>query len=184
MKKTILIIMLLHYVFSTAFGQGIQPPAAGNSVVYFVRESALGLVINFSFFDNDKFIGKFDGGDYLRYECSPGEHLFWAKAENRDFITADLEPDKIYFVDVIPQMGMVKASVQIHPVKPDDDKTLKGIFKLINKKAPVTYPPEELEAENERLQEAISKGLAKYQEELGSGVVFKKLEKNMWYRYM
>ena len=181
MKKTIITFIFLQNMLTLAVSQNIQPPAAGNSVVYFVRESALGLVINFSHFDNDKFIGKFDGADYLRYECAPGEHVFWAKAENRDFITADLEPGKVYFVEVFPQMGMIKASVQLNPVKPDDAKTIKGILKLMSKRTPVTYPPEEIVAENERLQEAIAKGLTRYQEDVKNGVPFKKIEKSMFY---
>lgn len=181
MKKIILPILLLQCAVFNIIAQGIQGPAAGKSVVYFVRESPLGLVINFSFFDNDKFIGKFDGAEYMRYECAPGEHLFWSRAENRDFITADLEPGKIYFVEVAPQMGFVKASVKLIPVDPKDAKTVKSMLKLINKKGPVTYPQEELDAENERLQEAISQGRAKYHEELKSGAVFSRLEKNMFY---
>lgn len=181
MKKIVVGFLFLQLVVSNIIAQGIQGPAAGKSVVYFVRESPLGLVINFSFFDNDKFIGKFDGGDYIRYECEPGEHLFWARAENRDFITADLEPGKIYFVEVVPQMGFVKASVKLIPVGPKETKIMNPMLKLVNKKAPVTYPQEELDAENERLQEAISQGLAKYEEELKSGAVFSRLEKNMFY---
>lgn len=182
MKKIIITFIFLQNILTLAVAQNIQPPAAGNSVVYFVRESGLGLVINFSHFDNDKFIGKFDGVDYLRYECAPGEHVFWAKAENRDFITADLEPGKVYFVEVLPQMGMIKASVQLNPVKPDDAKTIKGILKLMSKRTPVTYPAEEIAAENERLQEVIAKGLEKYKEEQASGVIFKRIEKNMFYQ--
>jgi len=79
--KNFLFPLLSLLLFSFTTGNEIAPPAEGKAVVYFARTSSLGILINFSYFDKDKFIGKFHGHGYIRYECEPGEHLFWAKGD-------------------------------------------------------------------------------------------------------
>src|SRR5258708_5671525 len=85
--------------------QEIPPAPEGKSVVYFVRSSSLGFAVNFSYFDSAALIGRFNGPKYIRYECAPGSHLFWARSENRSFVEAQLEAGKIYFIQAIPKMG-------------------------------------------------------------------------------
>ncbi len=181
MKHIAFAFGLVFFGISFLSAQSLSSPAEGKAVVFFVRPSNLGTLINFSFFDKDRYIGKFNGGDYIRYECSPGEHLFWARAENRDFLVADLEAGRMYLVEAVPQMGAIKAGVRLAPILPDDAKRLNSALKLMDKKEPVTYPEDEMEAENERLQEIIAKGLAKYQEDLGQGIAFGRLERGMFF---
>ena len=107
MKKLLLLIALLSHFWVQA--QTIKPAPTDKAVVYFVRASSLGALINFTYFDSSKVIGRFSGPKFLRYECEPGEHLFWARSENRDYIKGNLEAGKIYVIDVIPQMGSSKS---------------------------------------------------------------------------
>lgn len=154
-------VLLLHCF--TVRSQEIQSPAPGKSVVYFVRPSGLGLLINFTYYDSAKFIGKFNGPKYMRYECSPGKHLFWATSENRDFVEAELEEGKIYFIEAVPQMGAVKAGVQLVPLNPNDPKRMKKIHKLMNKKTSETFTEAELEQETRKSRASIESGLERYQ---------------------
>jgi len=143
------------------FAQQIEPAPLDKAVVYFVRATNFGGVVNFIHFDGEKAIGRFPGKGYLRYECEPGEHLFWAKAENRDFIEAKLEAGKIYIIDVIPIMGGMKAGVKLVPVNSNQYK-LKKIKKLINKKDPIIFSEKRLMYFQENSEGIIKKGLEKY----------------------
>jgi len=89
MKKRTLLFVLLFQI--TLFAQTIEPAPADKAVVYFVRASGMGALINFTFFDSDQVIGRFNGPKYLRYECEPGDHILWARSENKDFVQASLE---------------------------------------------------------------------------------------------
>ena len=158
-----LILALFATGLSISYAQGFEPPAEDKAVVYFVRPSGMGAAINFRYFDNDQYIGKFNGAKYMRYECEPGEHLFWARSENRDWITAELEAGKIYIVECKAQMGGFKARVQLVPVGQEDAKAMKKIAKLVNKKEPVDITEEELAEMNAELTEYIQESLEKYE---------------------
>jgi hypothetical protein len=182
MKKFIVTIALFCNALFLSFAQGITAPSEGKTVVYFARVSGLGFAINFSYFDSSKFIGKFNGSNYLRYECEPGEHLFWARSENKDFITADLEAGKIYFIEAVPQMGFIKAGVQLAPVNPKEHgKRVEKIEKLINKKASESFSESDLEKDGKDLQDVIEKALEKYKEDLAKGKKIDRLAKDMFY---
>ena len=142
MKKTILFIVSF-LVVTGVYCQEFQQPSEGKSLVYFVRFSGTGAVINFKYFDGEKYLGKMNGVHYFTYECDPGNHIFWAAAENRDYVTGDLKPDATYILEVRPTMGAFKAAVRLHPVAPDNEKALKKVRKILSKKEPVTLKGKE-----------------------------------------
>lgn len=181
MKKIHLISAFLLCIAFSSFGQGIPPAPADKAVVYFVRPSGTGFAINFSYFDSDKLFGLFAGKGYIRYECSPGTHLFWARSENKDFVEAEVEAGKIYFVEAVVQMGWVKAQVRLQPLDPNDKKKMKGILKLVNKKPPQHMTDEELKIESGNFTDVIARGLAKHKEAKEKGESFERLEKTMFY---
>ena len=182
MKKIAAILLLGTAIQVTCKSQEIPPAPADKSVVYFVRASGLGFAINFTYFDSTKLIGKSNGTNYIRYECEPGHHLFWARSENRDFVEAEVEAGKIYFLEVVPQMGAIKASVQLKPVDPSNEKTMKRILKIFNKKGPETFSPGELEKEAENSKDVMERGLEKFREEKEKGKKTDRLEKEMYYK--
>src|SRR5690349_15244489 len=116
MKKLLMTLFVpMLFSFRLAPLAEVTPPAKGKAVVYFARTvagySLTAMASNFNFFDKEKFIGKFSGTGYVRYECEPGEHVFWARAENTDFMTAELEADKIYLV--LAETNVALATVRI-----------------------------------------------------------------------
>jgi len=180
--KSFLFPLLSLLLFSFSTGNEIAPPAEGKAVVYFARTASMGILINFSYFDKDKFIGKFHGHGYIRYECEPGEHVFWAKSENSDFITADLEAGKIYFVEALPKMGGLKARVRLMPVNPAQDvKMVKVIESMVSKKDGETYTADYLQTENEKWKDDIQKGMERYQEMVTKQEKIERLSKEMFY---
>ena len=162
MKKLVLILtLILPFCLQS---QIIEPAPADKAVVYFVRASGLGALVNFTYFDSTKVIGKFNGPKYMRYECEPGQHLFWVRAENKDFMQADLEAGYIYLVEVVPQMGAIKASVRFEPVNSPEYK-LKKIRKLLAKKEPEQFSEQELQTLQHEMAEVIARGMEKCHDE-------------------
>jgi hypothetical protein len=131
MKKVLLIVVVL---FATAmYSQDLKKPSEGKSLVYFVRSSSVGFLINFKYFDGEQYLGKFNYGKYLVYECEPGKHLFWSKSENSDYLEAELEAGKVYIIDSEPQMGAIKAAVKLVPFD-NNQNNYKNIKKYEKKK--------------------------------------------------
>jgi hypothetical protein len=180
--KNIALALFASLLFSFSMANEITPPTEGKAVVYFARTASIGILINFSYFDKDKFIGKFHGHGYIRYECEPGEHIFWARSENSDFITADLEAGKIYIVEALPTMGGLKAHVHLKPVNPAQDaKMMKTVESLVGKREAETFTADYLQTENEKWKDDIQKGLARYQELVSKQEKIDRINKDMFY---
>ena len=158
-----------------------QSPSENKSVIYIMRTSALGAIMNFRFFDGEKYLGKFKDKNYLRYECEPGEHLFWVKAENTDFLEADLLVDKIYIVEANAVMGAFSAGVKFNILDFNDDKKMKRVFKLLTKKEPMVFDENELLKDQNDMQEIIKNGLEKYENKLDRDKEFNKITPEMFY---
>ena len=180
MKKQLAVLALV-LITSSLVAQDMEPAPTDKAVIYFTRTSSLGFAINFSYFDSTTVIGVFNGPKYIRYECEPGKHLFWARSENRDFVEAEVEAGKIYFIEALVKMGAVKAGVELEPVDPSDTKKMEKILKLMGKKESESFTAEELQKETERLGDAITSGLQKYEEDKKKGKTNAQLNKNMFY---
>ena len=159
LKKITLLSLLIVALGSQIHGQEFEKPSEGKSLVYFVRFSGTGALINFKYFDGDQYLGKMNGVNYFLYECDPGEHIFWAAAENRDFIKGDLQPNSTYVVEVRPTMGAFKAAVRLHPVAPDNEKALKRVKKIMSKRTPST-----LKGLDEDMDFFIKNGMERYED--------------------
>lgn len=158
----ILIVTLLGH--SSLFAQGFQPPAEGKAVIYFVRVHKKGSAINFKYFQQDKFIGKFKGKNYMKHECDPGEHLFWASAENKYFVTANLKEGGVYIVAVEVKMGGFSARVKLTPITIGDELFIKA-QEIVNENRPIITPESKIELENAELVEFIAEKLDLYENE-------------------
>ena len=180
MKNLLILFGLI--IFSSPFceGQNISPAPADKAVVYFVRPSSLGFAVNFTYFDSTTLIGKFNAPRYMRYECNPGRHLFWARSENKDFVEAEVDAGKIYFIEAIPHMGALKAAVELKPLDLMNEKELKKVFELINKKPSETFSILEIEMETQNMHDVIIQGMESYKEEKAKGVIFEHLDRNMY----
>ncbi|QOG02930.1 hypothetical protein [Flavobacterium sp. MDT1-60] len=185
------IFILVFAILSFAgYAQELKKPTEGKSVVYFVRSSAMGFLINFKYFDGEKYLGKFNYGKYLVYECEPGKHIFWSRSENTDFIEADLEAGKIYIVDSAAQMGAIKAGVELIPFNPNPEsyKTQKkfekkktAILKSISEKKEYVATDADLKEGFEEYESIIKKSTEKYNKLKEKGEEFAKVLPEMSY---
>nr|WKN40099.1 hypothetical protein K4G66_15500 [Tunicatimonas sp. TK19036] len=166
MKNIILLSLFTALVSLNAFGQEFPQPSKGKSLVYFARVSGAGAIINFKYFDGEKYLGKMNGVHYFAYECDPGEHVFWVAAENRDYVTADLQPDATYILEVRPVPGVIKAAVQLNPVSPDNTRIVKRVKKIMAKKE-----PKALKGQEEDMSFFIKNGMERYEAVKGKAKV-------------
>ncbi|MFK7747436.1 MAG: hypothetical protein AB8B65_03525, partial [Kordia sp.] len=119
---------------------------------------------------------------YLRYECEPGKHTFWAKSENIDFIEADLKPNAIYFIQAKARMGMIKASVKLYTVDFKNKRQMKRINRIFNKKEPLVPNTEKIAEEAVKLEEKIQKWYNKIAKKKEKGRTIKKITAEMEYK--
>lgn len=174
-----ILVIILFSGFSSLFAQGFIPPTEGKSVVYFVRLSAFGGADAFEYFHQDRYIGAFKGSNYLRYECEPGEQLFWASSENKEFLTSDLQAGGSYIVIVDIIMGFWKAHVGFTPISMNDTEKFERAKKLILDKKPSITPPEKIEKTNKKLEKFIPEMLKLYEEQWMSEKNFRHISADM-----
>ncbi|SIP97641.1 hypothetical protein SAMN05880574_10389 [Chryseobacterium sp. RU37D] len=162
LKKVLLFFVVL-FGISTVFAQkvttqAIDKPSEGKSLVYILKTGA-GALINFRIYDKDVFLGSLSSGKYLAYECEPGQHLFWAGAENRDYVEANLEPNSVYVINAEGQMGAFVAGVNLRPMNPNEFRDKKVFYQVIKNDTKQLYTKSD-----EDKSENIAKAMEKYQE--------------------
>ncbi len=182
--KSFFVLILFFIIISNIAAQQIEPAPGDKAAVYFVRISSYSSAANFLYFDNSSFIGKFNGTKYMRYECEPGKHLFWANSENNSYLEAQLEAGKVYFIEAVPLTGVLRAGVKLIPLNPEsiefEDKLI-SIRSLMDKQAPLTFKIIELEAKSEKYEEVVKIGIKKYERLKGRGEDVARLTKTMFY---
>lgn len=104
------------YMKPTARRAFVPPPSDRASVV-FMRPSEFGSAISFQLFDEKKrFVGDALPGTYWEVVVEPGEHWFYALAENTGVMHAELAGGRRYYVMVRPYMGAWSARVELTPL--------------------------------------------------------------------
>jgi len=163
--KLIFVLFFVSSTTATLLSQGFKEPSAGKAVVYFVKVTNYGGSTSFEYFHNDKYIGIFKKKNYLRYECDPGEQLFWASSENKEFLAANLKEGGTYIVITDVIMGFWKAHVGLTPIDENDKETFDRAKDLINSKPPIVMDESKIEKMNTKLKKFIKKELEFYEEE-------------------
>jgi hypothetical protein len=106
-------------------------PRPGKAMVVFLRPSGMGYAIQSTVYDvqssNVALVGVVAAKAKIAYEVDPGTRLFMVVGENADFMSAELLPNKTYYVRVAPRMGLWKARFGLEPVSAADLNT--DVFK-------------------------------------------------------
>jgi len=182
MKRFAFLLVLIFTVLS-GYAQDLKVPAEGKAVVYFVRTSGMGALINFKYFDGEKYLGKFNYGKYMVYECDPGVHLFWSKSENIDYLEADLEAGKVYVVNAEPQMGAFKAAVQLKTLDKNHkryEKHKKRVLESIAEDKLYVLSDEDRADAEEDLADLVKRAMEKYKTNKEKGKEIEKLSPEMY----
>lgn len=158
MKVSLIISAFLLLTSQVVLAQDFKAPSEGKALVYFVRYQGAMAVLDFKYFDGEKYLGKASLNNYILYECEPGEHIFWVSAENKEFIKGGLKPNSTYVIEVRPYMRVVSAGVELYQISPDDKKALRKIGLFMKRTDPTQFNPED-----ENLAEFIREGMERYQ---------------------
>ncbi len=144
MKKLLflLLIFLPAGIFAQEAGQAqpeeiLAKPGKGKCMVYIARRETAALLVKFSLYDGDLFLGKLGAKKYFAYECDPGEHVFIAKGENTFYVDANLEEGKTYVMDLKIKAGIISARVSLAPLDQSHkkyEKERKKFLEFVNKK--------------------------------------------------
>ncbi len=155
----ILITLLMGFVGKSQEEQSIESPSEGKVLIYFVRASSEGSLVNFKVFHEDQLIGISKTGRYFTYEVEPGEHLFWATSENKDFLEATFEANKTYVINVEAELGFAIARAKIHAMNPEEYFHKKRFHKIIRKHKKVDRLEQlgDKEYDIDRIEEALEK---------------------------
>ncbi|MGH8617348.1 MAG: hypothetical protein ACREUW_06615 [Burkholderiales bacterium] len=100
--------------------RAVATPQPGKAMVVFMRPSGLGFAVQSSVYEvrgNEvALVGIVAAKTKLAYQSEPGNRLFMAVGESADFITANLQANKTYYVTVEPRMGLWKARFSLEPI--------------------------------------------------------------------
>jgi hypothetical protein len=88
--------------------KGLSAPA-DKALIYIVRPDFLGSAIKFTVECDGTRIGATGGKRFIYTIQSPGKHKIVSRAENDAEIEVEVEAGKIYYVQQIPTMGVMKA---------------------------------------------------------------------------
>ena len=177
--KWIFVLFVISFSATTLLSQGFEEPAAGKAVIYFARVTGYGGAATFEYFHNDQYIGAFKKKNFLRYECDPGEQLFWASSENKEFLTTNLKEGGTYIVIVDVVMGFWKAHVGLKPIDNNDMEDFERAKQLIKSKPPVKMQKAKVEKMNVKLQTFIIEELQQYENVTRAKHNFKHISANM-----
>ncbi|MCI1648014.1 MAG: DUF2846 domain-containing protein [Bacteroides sp.] len=135
MKKILFLLAIL--ISTSALAQEttseiLTKPSKGKCMVYIARRETGALLIKFSIYDGNLFLGKLAAKKYFAYECDPGQHAFIAKGENTSYVDANLEENRTYVLDVKLKMGVVSARVALVPLDKSNKKFEKQKEKFLS----------------------------------------------------
>lgn len=159
-------VLCVTFVLNTSFLFAQDSLVLSNEKVdvYIIRNnftSVINALSNFDFYNNDRFIGALKGFKYLKYECNAGKQLFWATAENKDFLELDLRPGETYIIKANYTIGIINSRVKLQLVtKGSDDYNF--LKQKILSKEPVRFTTDEIEKKNIQRKDFILNSLEKY----------------------
>ena len=124
--------VLMIFLFATFIGFGQNSDTTKNemAVVYFFEISGFRGMFGASvaIYDGQEPISVVPAGHYIRYECPPGEHLFYSLSdENKFFVEANLLAGKVYIIEIdirpgrlsyLPSWGPGTDRANMKPVNP------------------------------------------------------------------
>jgi hypothetical protein len=113
-----------HSDFMVKVPRGTAPiaPGSNSATVVFIRDSGIGFAVNFSIIDHaGNRLGDAVAKRHFALQLAPGRYYFFARGgSNTDAVQADVAPGRLYYVRVVPHLGVWLARVELHPVKPSD----------------------------------------------------------------
>lgn len=114
-----------------------EPIPTEKARIYLLRTGNFGGFVKFNtFLDNqENKIGEVGPKSFICFDVPPGEHKIVIKAETERFYTINAQPGKVYYLRLIPKMGVNYARVNFEIL--DEAEGIKEVDRL--KKPKVMY---------------------------------------------
>lgn len=160
-KKILLLLVITLMFFSSSLAQGFKAPAEGKAAIYFVRVTNMSFGVIIGYFQEEKYIGEFKGKGYMRYECDPGDYLFWGKGESVDYMTVSLKAGGTYVVMIDIFFG---GHIGFHPITDKDADLFAQAKAMIKGNPPMVTPEKVFAARKEKNEKLIPEKLKLYNE--------------------
>jgi hypothetical protein len=95
-------------------------PLPGKAMVVFMRPSGLGFAVQSTVYEvkgtEVDMIGIVAAKTKVAYQVDPGKRVFMAVGESADFMSANVQAGRTYYVNVSPRFGMWKARFALGPI--------------------------------------------------------------------
>ncbi len=106
--------------------QRITQPPPGKALVNFHRPSNWGGAELFAIFDgNGEMLIDLPGGSEFQQICDPGEHIYFAWADQVTVVKSDLAANKVYDIMVDIGMGWVRGNIRLVPLNKDSPRRVR-----------------------------------------------------------
>jgi hypothetical protein len=124
------LILMIPVVLSACGGVQMTPVSEppkmrqGDSMIVFMRPSALGGAVAASVFDvtgpETKFVGLVNYGTKFALPVKPGDYTFMVIGESADFMQATVAAGRTYYALVTPRIGVWKARFSFKPLRENE----------------------------------------------------------------
>jgi hypothetical protein len=103
----------------SSYASALAPDSA---TIVFFRDSGIAYAVNFAILDQgSNFLGDAVSRSDFSVQVPPGRYFLLAKGgEGTDALQAEVAAGYVYYVRVIPRMGMWLAGVELDPIKPGE----------------------------------------------------------------
>jgi hypothetical protein len=100
----------------------LPQPDAGKALVYVLRPTRLGFVIQTKVAVDGDWKGVNRGDTYFFFQLDPGDHAVCSVAENHSVLQLTVEAGKTYYLQQHIETGVMKARNEIAPMPEDEAK--------------------------------------------------------------
>lgn len=94
------------------------------ALVYIIRPAFIGFAVKFWAYADDQFLGVTNGKNYTYAYVTPGEHVFWSRAENVNALKLNVQAGKTYYLQQHVRAGAIKATVDLELLDESEAKRL------------------------------------------------------------
>lgn len=95
-------------------------PAPGKALIVFMRAGRYAWMVEGEVWHGERFIGLMGARSKIAWPVDPGQHHFMVTSEVADFMVADVEAGKTYYVLVKARPGGAMARFSFRPLLADD----------------------------------------------------------------
>jgi len=110
-------------------------PSDNKALVYVFRTSSLGFAVGLNVACNNKELATFYPKKFYVCALNPGKYLFTGRGENEEELIVNIEANKKYFIEAIPQMGWASARIELKLLDQSDGNSKMQKCKLIGMNA-------------------------------------------------